>query len=132
MQVITLTPKERQETPAVKANRLSYVLKAINVLGPSYPDLVGKAVNTAKVTDAMQSFLFLNEVLMKLQELQDRAGDLGINLENTSYNYTTDLYYEAERYVGDVEGADTIVQELRPLFANQGNQGGNPTPPVSE
>ena len=47
--------------------------------------------------------------------------DLSINLENTTYNYTTDMYYTAQRYVGDLPGADVVVQELSPLFEGQGN-----------
>ena len=126
VQIVTLSPKERQETPGVQEGRAAYVINAINVLGPSYPDLVGKAVSTASAADALSSFGFLEEMITKLAEINDRAADLGLNLQNTAYNYTTDLYYTAERYVDDVPGADIVVQEIAPLFAEQGNH--NPAP----
>jgi len=63
-----------------------------------------------------------------LLEFNDRATDLRHNLGNTTYNYTLDMYHEAQRYVADLPGADTIVQELKPLFEDQGPQ--NPDTPT--
>lgn len=127
VKVITLTPLQRKEIPAVNEARLPYVLKAVNVLGNSYPDLVSKAVSTANAQQAVASFIFLKDVVMKLAEINDRASDLGQNLQNTSYNYTIDMYYTAKRYVDELPGADIVVQELGPLFEGQGEQ--NPVAP---
>jgi hypothetical protein len=127
VKIVTLTPEQRREIPAVNAGRIPYVLKAVNVLGPAYPELVGKAVSTASAQQATNSWTFLKDVLMKVQEINDRARDLSQNLENTSYNYTTDMYYTAKRYVDDLPGADTVVAELSPLYEGQGDTI-NPTP----
>lgn len=126
--IVTLKPEQRQTIPNVEANRYSYVKKAINDFGPQFPNLESRAVKTANAQTALDSYDFLTEVLGMLLEFNDRAGDLRHNLGNTTYNYTLDMYHEAQRYVGDLPGADTIVKELQPLFDEQGPQ--NPPPPA--
>ena len=118
--IVTLKPEQRQTIPNVEANRYSYVKNAINDFGPQFHNLESRAVKTANAQTALDSYDFLTEVLGMLLEFNDRAGDLRHNLGNTTYNYTLDMYHEAQRYVGDLPGADTIVDELRPLFENQG------------
>ena len=125
--VVTLTPDERRTIPTVEANRFQYIDKAVFSLGPDFPALVSRAVTTAKATDAANSYNFLTQVQALVQELNDRATDARHNLGNTTYNYTLDMYHEAQRYIGDLPGADTIVQELSPLFEQQK---GNETPPT--
>lgn len=124
---ITLTPEQRKTIPNVEANRYAYVTKAINDFGPEFKDLVSRAVSTDKAAEALSSYDFLTEVQGLLAEFTDRATDLRHNLGNTTYNYTLDMYHEAQRYVADLPGADTIVQELKPLFEDQGPQ--NPDTP---
>jgi hypothetical protein len=43
--------------------------------------------------------------------------DLSINAKYLSYKFTLDFYNNAEQYRGRVAGADTIYEELSPLFA---------------
>ena len=118
--IVTLTAEERRTIPTVEANRFQYIDKAVFTLGPDFPSLISRAVTTAKAVDAANSYNFLTQVLALVVELNDRATDARHNLGNTTYNYTLDMYHEAQRYVGDLPGADTIVDELRPLFENQG------------
>lgn len=125
---ITLTPEQRKTIPNVEANRYAYVHKAVHDFGPEFKDLVSRAVSTDKAAEALESYDFLTEVQGLLVEFTDRATDLRHNLGNTTYNYTLDMYHEAQRYVADLPGADTIVQELKPLFEEQGPQ--NPAPPA--
>lgn len=125
--VVTLEPDERKTIPNVEENRLPYVHKAVNEFGDSYPNLVSRAVTTAQAKDAFDSRMFLQSVLNLVKELNDRATDAQHNLGNTAYNYTLDMYHEAQRYQGDLPGADVIVQELKPLFEDQGPQ--NPPMP---
>jgi hypothetical protein len=125
---ITLTPEQRKTIPNVEANRYSYVQKAVDDFGPEYKDLVSRAVSTDKAKEALESYDFLTELQGLLLEFTDRATDLRHNLGNTTYNYTLDMYHEAQRYVADLPGADTVVQELKPLFEDQGPQ--NPDTPT--
>ena len=125
---ITLTPEQRKTIPNVEANRYAYVHKAIHDFGPEFTNLVSRAVSTDKAAEALESYDFLTEVQGLLLEFNDRATDLRHNLGNTTYNYTLDMYHEAQRYVADLPGADTLVQELNPLFEAQGPQ--NPDTPT--
>lgn len=127
VKIVTLEPDERKTIPNVEANRYAYVEKAVTNLGPEFKDLVSRAVKTENAKQALDSYDFLTQVQGLVLELNDRSTDLRHNLGNTTYNYTIDMYHEAQRYIGDLPGADTIVQELKPLFEDQGPQ--NPDTP---
>lgn len=124
--VVTLTPEERKTIPNVEANRIFYVDKAVNQFSTDFPNLVSRAITPANAQNAFDSYQFLSTLLTLVQELSDRATDAQHNLGNTSYNFTLDMYHAAQRYVGELPGADVVVQDLKPLFENQGPQ--NPTP----
>jgi hypothetical protein len=125
--VVTLTTDERQNIPNVEAARIFYVDKAVNNFSNDFPNLVSRAITTASAQNAFDTYQFLGNVMNLLKELQDRATDAQHNMGNTTYNYTLDMYHAAKRYVGELPGADVVVQELQPLFENQGPQN-NPAP----
>lgn len=129
--VVTLTPDERKSIPNVEANRLSYVAKAVNLLSTDFPNLASRAITPANAQNAFESYQYLNTILNLINELKDRATDAQHNLGNTAYNFTLDMYYESQRYVGELPGADVVVQELKPLFEDQGPQNTAPNPPTT-
>ncbi len=122
VQVVTLTKEERQSIHAVAEERIPYVLKAVNNLGPAYPALIGPAIPTVSAQDALNSWAFLKELGMAVAELQDRLQDLGLNLGNTALTYMDDLYDNGKRYTGQVVGADVVVDELKGAYEGQGPQ----------
>ncbi len=124
IQIITLSPSEKDNTAAVAEGRAPYVLKAVNVLGPQFPALVSAAITTAAATNALVSWTFLKDVQVLLTEINDRSGDLGLNLQNTTWNYTRQLYKNGQEFEGDLVGADVVVRELKGAFEGMGPQGG--------
>jgi hypothetical protein len=68
---------------------------------------------------------FVRALKAKLDQLEDRLVDMGINSESLAYEAVRDSYANAERYVGKVSGADVFYEAIKPLFDGQGLNGGS-------
>lgn len=126
---ITLSAEESARLNKVNNARLPYVHRAVVEFGSTYTNLVSPRVTTSRAGNLLEALISLRQLESQLAEFQDRVKDLSFNVEEIIYNYTTDMYANAERYKGDVAGADVVAEYLGQLFAGQGPQN-DPTPPT--
>ena len=120
---VTLSNEESAHLNKVDNSRLPYVQRSVIEFGPAYTGLVSARVNTARADNLFEALVSLRNIESALQEFQDRVKDLSFNVEELLYTYTTDMYANAKRYQGDVEGADVVMHYLSEMFEGQGNPG---------
>lgn len=123
---VTLSNEERSHLNGINDLRLPKVQRAVTEFANDYPGLVGPKVTAARAQNLFLALVFLRELKANLTEYQDRIDDLSNNIEEILYNrFTTDMYYLAKRYRGDVEGADVVADYLGELFEGQGDSSGD-------
>ena len=114
---INLTKQERQGIQSVAETRLPYLQKAFDSLIPNYPALKPPfgSEEEAKADHAyLQQLLKLKLKLMKAVEI---LSDHELAAGHRSFEYMRDFYHMAQRAIErNVPGADTVVDELSPLF----------------
>lgn len=126
--VVQLTATERQGGQSVAETRQPYVHKAIENFAPTYPSLQPGFLPLADAKSNLRASEQMNEAKMLAIELMDRILDFGLASEHFAYLYTRKLYNVAKEAQGTkTPGADTVVDELKGLFENQG-QTNEPAP----
>lgn len=119
---ITLSDEERKHLNGINDVRLPKVQKAVMEFGEDYPALVGPKVALARAQKLYRAMVYLRDLESRLDEYKDRVGDLRNNIEEILYGrFTTDMYFLAKRYRGDVEGADIVGDYLGDLFEGMGD-----------
>src|SRR5436190_260442 len=125
---INLTVTERNSTPNIENNRYPYVERAIDFHAPANPNLVSGFAYTlleaqtdwALVKQCDQLLPLFRAIVEKLEDTRQLAA-------SELWAWFLEFYATAQRAAGNnVTGANTIVDDLSPLFANQGPQ----TPPA--
>jgi hypothetical protein len=124
---ITLSSDEGANLNQIAESRLPYVQKAVMDFGPVYPDLVSRRVTTARADNLFGALSFLRQLDSQIDEYKDRIKDNIFNISELLLRYESDMYENAKRYRGDLEGAETVYEFLKAQYENQGPQ--NPTPP---
>ena len=119
---VFIDPSEVNELNVVNNIRLPYVQRAVEEFSTNYPSLVSGRITAARAGNLLDSIIALRNIESRLNEFTDRVKDLNYNVGNILYNYTTDMYHNAQRYQGDVEGADIVEDYLKELFEGQGPQ----------
>lgn len=125
---VNLTQKERQTTPSIGAGRLPYAVDTVVNILPSFPALASPSIPLPRTTTLLQLVGFIQTIKPKLDEVNDRLTDLGINAENLVYESMTDSYNTAKVQEGRMPGADVLKAAIEPLFEAQGNGGEPPKP----
>lgn len=123
---VNLTADERKKTPSIDAGRLPYVHDAVSNILPVFPGLASPSIPLPRATTLFELAAFIQTVKPKMDELNDRLTDLGINAENLVYKSMTDSYKTAQQQEGRMPGADVLIAAIAPLFADQGSNAENP------
>ncbi len=125
---VTISKAEGEHLNGIDNKRLPYVQRAVNEFAGAYPLLVSKRVSAARAEKLFDALVFLRELDGQLAEFQDRRGDLSTNIEELLYRFMRDMYDDAKKYEGDIEGADVVKAYLGELFEGQGAQNKPPVP----
>jgi hypothetical protein len=114
---INLTKQERQGIQSVAETRLPYLQKAFNSLIPDNP---GLAPPFSGLTEANADYAYLEQLMKlktKLMTTVEILSDHELAAGYRSFEYMRDFYHMAQRAIErNVPGADTVVDELSPLF----------------
>ena len=114
---INLTKQERQGIQSVAETRLPYLQKAFNSLIPDNP---GLAPPFSSLTAANADYAYLEQLMKlktKLMTTVEILSDHELAAGYRSFEYMRDFYHMAQRAIErNVPGADTVVDELSPLF----------------
>jgi hypothetical protein len=117
---LNLSTTERRKTPSIDQERELPVKKAIETLGPLYPNLLGPDVTLARATNLWS---FRNKSLSYIARLKaelDILTDASINAENICLKFAEDMRDMAERYKErNVAGADVVWEELKDLHKRE-------------
>ena len=125
-----LTEAEKLQNPSINNSRLPYVKRAVEIHAVNNPTLVSGFAGTLanaqtdwKVYQQFDNYISkLNSMLEKMMETQMVAGA-------ELYGFLLELYATAKRAAeNNVPGAQAVVDDLAPLFANQGPQAPPPGP----
>jgi len=125
---VHIDPNSANELQTIRNTRLPYVQRAVSEFAGQYPALVSARINSARAADLFQAHVALRALETRLKEYADRVKDLSFNTENLLYLFTKDMYANAQRYEGDLDGADVVEDYLKELFEGQGPQNPTPTP----
>ncbi|MCF8256578.1 MAG: hypothetical protein K9J06_03440 [Flavobacteriales bacterium] len=123
---VNLTLDERKNTPSISAERLPYVHDAVNNILPVFPNLASPSIPLARATTLFELVTFVQSVVPKMAELNDRLTDLGINAEHLVYKSMLDSYNTAKQQEGRMPGADVLIAAIAPLFEDQGSNAEEP------
>ena len=116
---VGLSPTERK-IPSIGAKRMPYVTDAIENILPNFPALASPSIGLPRVVLLAALIEFAAVVKPKIDEINDRLTDLGINAENIIYKSLLDSYNTAKQQEGRMSGADVLVAAIKPLFEGQG------------
>ena len=125
-----LTNDEKKQYPTTDNSRLPYVQRTVEIHAVNNPTLVSGFAGT--LANAQNDWKLFNQIenfkqqllsyLEKLTETQDMAGA-------ELYQFMREVYATAKRAAANsVPGAQAVVDDLAPLFENQGPQGTPPGP----
>ena len=128
---VNLTMDERKKTPSIGAARLPYVQDAVSNIIPLFPPLASPSIDIIRTANLLALVGFIASVKPKMEEINDRLTDMGINAENLVYKSMTDSYETAKRQEGRMPGADVLIAAIAPLFEGQGSNADEPTPEPS-
>ena len=119
-----LTEDEKKQYPTTDNARLPYVKRTVEIHAPNNPNLVSGFAGT--LLNARNDWTLFNQIenfkqqlfslIEKLAETQDVAGA-------ELYAFMREVYAMAKRAAANnVPGAQAVVDDLAPLFENQGPQ----------
>ena len=120
--------KEERKAPSIGHTRLPYVHDAVDNILPVFPNLASPSIVLPRTVTLLQLIGLLMAIKPKLDELNDRFTDMGINAEVLVFKSMSDSYDTAKRQEGRMPGADVFIEAIAPLFANQGKKGSGPQP----
>ena len=123
----TLTEDEKNDFQTVAANRYPYAVKAIKDLAPNWtgkmaPDVAAMLPQATVSLTVMDTY---RPIISRLKILLEYFTDGHHIAGYQAYQFLKAFYGEAQALKSrGVAGADALVDELAPLFANQGGAGG--------
>ena len=123
----TLTEDEKNDFQTVAANRYPYAVKAIKDLAPNWtgkmaPDVAAMLPQATVSLTVMDTY---RPIISRLKILLEYFTDGHHIAGYQAYQFLKAFYGEAQALKArGVAGADALVDELAPLFANQGGAGG--------
>jgi len=127
---INLTEQERQDTPNIENSRYPYVERTIDIHAPGNPLLVSGFAYT--LPEAQTDWTLLkqcDQLLPLFRAIVEKLEDTRQLAASELYAFFLEFYATAKRAAANnVPGADTVVADLAPLFANQGPSGTPATP----
>lgn len=124
-----LTKQERQSLQNIADERYPFAKRGIEIHGPNNPTLVtGFAGTQAEATSDLTFFDQSETIKLKLLKVIEIVTDTQQVAGSEAYTWLRNLYETAQMAAkNQVPGADSVVDDLAPLFANQGG-GGDPLP----
>jgi len=124
-----LTKDERSSIQNIADERYPYAKRGIEIHGPNNPTLVtGFAGTQAEATSDLTFFDQSQIVKLKLAKVMEIVTDTQQVAGGEAYTWLRNLYETAQMAAkNQVPGADSVVDDLSPLFENQGG-GGDPLP----
>ena len=127
---INLTETERKTTPNIENSRYPYVERTMDIHAPGNPNLVsGFAYTLAQATTDWTLVKQCDQLLPLFRGIVEKLEDTRQLAASELYAFFREFYRTAVAAAeNNVPGADVIVADLAPLFANQGNPGQTPTP----
>ncbi len=129
LKVVQLTAQERQGAQSIAQTRFPYVQAGIKALAPAYPNLQPNFLSLPVADTDLQTSQDLTEIMLIVKEITDRFTDFSLASEHFAYQYVRKFYAIAkEAQAVNTPGADTVVNELAPLFEGQGDNSEEPTP----
>lgn len=126
--LIGLTKDERSALPAIDVNNKAFTEDAINI-AVNNASLFPAYLSMANMQNDLSLFTQLDEILFIAKQLVEKIEDTQLLAGSESYTSGLMVYklIGASADAG-VPGADTLYDQLKTRFANQGGKG---TPPVN-
>lgn len=127
--LIGLTKEERTSLPSIDVNNKAFTQDAISI-GVNNASLFPAYLSVANMQNDMTLFDQMDEVLFIAKQVVEKIEDTQLLVGSESYVNALMLYklIGASAEAG-VPGADTLYDQLKTRFANQGGKGSNPTDP---
>jgi hypothetical protein len=125
--LIGLTKEERSSLPAIDVNNKAFTEDAINI-GVNNASLFPAYLSVANMQNDLTLFSQMDEILFIAKQLVEKIEDTQLLSGSEAYTNGLMLYklIGASADAG-VPGADTLYDQLKTRFTNQGGKG---TPPV--
>ena len=118
--LVQLTPKERKSLLKMNDKRYTFVKKAITY-GRQYPKVVPSYLDFNELEKDVALYDDLTDVVRALKPFLEMLEDTGIAVSGESYRGALAIYHNAEQgRHHDLQGADTIYEDLRKLFPRTG------------
>ena len=119
-----LTKDERTELPNISDERYPYAQRGIEIHGPNNPILVSGFAGTQAA--ATTDFTFYNQsedIIQRLMQVVEIVTDTQHVAGSEAYEWLRELYRSSKAAAeNQVPGADTVVDDLKTLFEDQGRQ----------
>jgi hypothetical protein len=131
--LVGLTTDERIALPAINVNNKAFTEDAINAM-VNNPTLMPSYLSITNMQNDLTLFTQLDELILIVKQLLERLEDTQLLAGSEAY-VTALAAYRAIGGAADagVPGADTIYNQLKTRFANQGAGTSTPsTPPVQQ
>jgi len=129
--LVGLTTDERIALPAINVNNKAFTEDAINAM-VNNPTLMPSYLSITNMQNDLTLFTQLDELILIVKQLLERLEDTQLLAGSEAY-VTALAAYRAIGGAADagVPGADTIYNQLKTRFANQGGSTNpNPQPPT--
>jgi hypothetical protein len=126
-----LTKDERVKLPNISSERYPYVKRGIEIHGPNNPTLVtGFAGTQAEASNDLVFFDQHEAIKQKLLKVLEIVTDTQQVAGSEAYRWLRLLYTTAQTAAANqVPGADSVVDDLAPLFDKESNGGTSPINP---
>lgn len=125
-----LTKKERTSLPNISNERYPYVQRSVQIHGPNNPGFVsGDAGTQAEATNDLTYYDQVENFIQQLTQALEIYTDTQQVAGSEAFVWMRNLYGTAQlKAANQVPGADTVVDDLKPLFDKE-NTGD--VPPVT-
>lgn len=119
--LLGLTNEERISLPKINVSNKAFTEDAINAM-VNNPSFLPAYFNVAEIQKDMTLFVQLDELLGLVNQLAEKMSDTQLLAGSEAYVTALAAYrnFESAASAG-LSGADTIYEQLKTRFANQGN-----------
>jgi hypothetical protein len=127
--LVNLTPQERQSLQSIDNIRMPYVFRTFSQHVVNFPNLVPAYLSLPEAAKDADLVKYMAEYTLKAKEVLELITDMGLLAEHETYEFFLEFYNSASRAKEkNVPGADTVYNDLQPLFEQEDNSAPLPNP----
>lgn len=128
---VNLTPQERQSLQSIDNTRMPYVFRTFDQHVVNFPNLVPSFLDLPEAQKDAKLASDLMAYTLKANQVLELITDMGLLAEHEAYEFFLEFYNTAKRAKdNNVPGADTVFNDLKPLFDQENNSEPDPVTPT--